>query len=475
MSTLQQAIQKTNGDIRKWILASGFDASRLIDGWLNLTITDFDELFNNSDPNLQNPIYVLSGSGHISYANRRVLELAEIPLSHPPLVQGGKLATFFSGRLQGLTSGVVVEFPAQQIVSEVIPEDSFPPVLIFENLKQLFSDALAKGNTFLNDAGLGMVLGVGPESDLVKAVLDHAPRLGSATYVDEWANKPPCDLITTDPDTSNPLYLKQAVKLFADGSNQGATGLQCCPYTPWAQQQTQQDYMGADVEGNEDCSVDTLAKLIAFADHKGWQVMIHANGDRAIKNALAAYQQARDLDSLTPSLRHRIEHCSILQDSELQQMVALQVSPSFLMEHATVWGNVLGQLLGSDRVQLLDRCNSVSKTNLPFSLHSDYTVTKMEPLARIQAAVTRVTHASDGTPYVLNPNECIPVDLALKAQTIYPAWQCHADQLVGSLEVGKLADLVVLGQDPHRVDPSQISSIPITQTWVNGKKRFPKQ
>ena len=116
-----------------------------------------------------------------------------------------------------------------------------------------------------------------------------------------------------------------------------------------------------------------------------------------------------------------------------------------------------------------DATASALKAGVRFSLHSDYDVTEIGPLRCIENAVTRVMR--DGGE-VLAPEECITVEQALRSMTIDAAWQAHMDHAVGSLEIGKYADLVILDEDPMMVDPTRISQIGVRETWVEGIKRF---
>jgi hypothetical protein len=90
----------------------------------------------------------------------------------------------------------------------------------------------------------------------------------------------------------------------------------------------------------------------------------------------------------------------------------------------------------------------------------------MGPLRCIENAVTRAMWRSDEK---LSPDECVSVEAALRAATLDAAWQCHSDHEIGSLEVGKLADFVVLDADPREVDPATIRQIDVLETWVNGE------
>ncbi|EGX99542.1 twin-arginine translocation signal domain protein [Nitrospirillum viridazoti Y2] len=469
---LRAAIQSVR-TLNDWIIATGFDSSRLPE-WENITVDVLDELFGTSDPNAQNPLFIASGSGHTTYANRRVLQLAGVPEQNPPKLQGGKIATFFENGVDtGRTSGIFIEYPAQKYVLTAFGQygQGFPdgPITLGHNLAQLFSTALANGNTMVNEAALGIALNsAAKEQAIIDAVSMFAarPRFASAQYVEQYAS----EVTFGKPDLSDPMFLKQAVKLFADGSNQGVTGLQRHPYTPWAIAQTQRDYLGFDANGNENLAVSGLSALVRAANEAGWQVMTHANGDAAIDNILAAYHDAKGSAPPGSDLRNRVEHCSILHDGQIAFMKDLDVVPSFLIQHVAEWGWALKKLLGN-RADLLDRCYSAEKAGLRYSLHSDYSVSPMEPLRRVQTAVTRIMD-QDPNHGVLNPGECVSVQSALKAQTIDAAWQCHAERYVGSLEAGKLADLVILDTDPCACPPTRIAEIKVLETWVNGAKVY---
>jgi predicted amidohydrolase YtcJ len=223
----------------------------------------------------------------------------------------------------------------------------------------------------------------------------------------------------------------------------------------------------------------------AFAPHllqaveHGWPAMVHANGDKAIDEVLQAYEHALNHPSAPPRpdcvgkrLRHRIEHASLLTDEHISQMAQLQLSPSFLIGHVGYWGHAFQQtILGDARAKLLDRCLSAKRAGLRVSLHSDHFVTPLGGLRMMEQAIFRAMEAAPeqaGAKPALNPAERLDRLSALRAVTLDAAWQCHMDHLVGSLEPGKLADLVVLEQDPLDPAVSNLRDIAVLQTWRSG-------
>lgn len=245
-------------------------------------------------------------------------------------------------------------------------------------------------------------------------------------------------------------------KLVADGSNQGFTGLQREPY------------LDSDDHGLAYMSPEELKQTAIERAKQGWHLAIHGNGDAAIDNILDTYEalQAEGID--LSKVRPRIEHCSILHDEQIARMKDLGVSASFLIGHVHYWGVAMrDEVFGPEKAQLLDRCRSVETAGVGFSLHSDFMVTDPVPLHMIEMAVTRKTWKEPD--YVLAPDETISVESAIRAVTSEAAWQLFSEHEIGSLEVDKLADLVILDKDPRKVPTDQIKSIKVLETWMDGK------
>ncbi|KPJ92785.1 MAG: amidohydrolase, partial [Gammaproteobacteria bacterium SG8_11] len=214
-----------------------------------------------------------------------------------------------------------------------------------------------------------------------------------------------------------------------------------------------------------------LKQMVEKRGKQGWQLAIHGNGDAAIDSILDAIEAASKAGIDMKSLRCRIEHSSILHDEHIARMKDLGVSPSFLINHVYFWGQTMrDNVFGPEKVQLLDRCASVEKAGLKWSMHSDAPVSRMGTLHKIRVAVARDLWKEPGN--VLAPQEKVSVEAAIRAVTINAAWQCHSEQEIGSLEKGKLADFVILESDPRKVKPTEISDIKVSETWMNGKQVF---
>jgi predicted amidohydrolase YtcJ len=204
---------------------------------------------------------------------------------------------------------------------------------------------------------------------------------------------------------------------------------------------------------------------------KGWHLAIHGNGDAAIDNILDACEAIHKAGVDMKNVRVRIEHCSILHDDQIARMKDLGISASFLIGHVHYWGVAMrDEVFGEEKAKLLDRCNSLEKAGVGYTLHSDFMVTDPDPLHMIEMAVTRKTWKEPN--YVLAPDETISVESAIRALTSEAAWQLYSEHEIGSLEAGKLADFVILEKDPRKVNPDTIKDIKVLETWMDGQQVY---
>ncbi len=202
---------------------------------------------------------------------------------------------------------------------------------------------------------------------------------------------------------------------------------------------------------------------VAEMHRAGFQVCIHSNGDRAIDMVLTAYEKAqRAYPRKDP--RHRIEHCSVVNPGLLKRIKALGcvVTPfcSYIRHHGEKM-----RFYGEERVKWMFAQRSFIDYGINSTGAADYPCSPLSPLMGIQSCVTR----EDGSRRPLGVNQRISVEEALRVYTINGAYASFEEGIKGSIEVGKLADLVVLGEDPTRVDPREIEDIPVELTIVGGE------
>ena len=143
--------------------------------------------------------------------------------------------------------------------------------------------------------------------------------------------------------------------------------------------------------------------------------------------------------------------------------------PSFTIDHVRFWGEAFhNHLIGAERSDRIDPAGDFKKAGGRFTLHSDTPVSPVGPLSYIAEAVTREWQLPPAK--VLGPDQRVTVDDAIRAVTIDAAYQVMSDDKVGSLEVGKQADFVVLAKNPRTTKPEEIRHIQVKETWIDGKK-----
>ena len=426
-----------------WVLGRQFDPS-LQDGPEALTRELLDEVSTD------HPVFVYNASLHLAYCNSLALEVAGITAQtpSPPASEIGRGA-------DGEPNGVLKAGPAMALVARHNP--GLREQNLAESCLEVFKRANRVGITMLCDQGTGLFQGP-KELELYQALRDSHRMTARFRYSLGHVMAAAWDQTDIEWGQGDEWVRVTGWKIVSDGSNQGRTGLQ------------RESFLGGDEKGMAYIEPAELDRAVEERLRQGWAVCIHANGDAAIDRALSAYERAQSLGLDPGGCRSRIEHCSILHDEHIERMSALGVSPSFLIGHVHYWGKAFVEdIFGLEKASKLDRTASCEAAGIRWTLHSDDPVTEMGPLRCIENAVTRSMWRSDET---LSPEECIPVEAALRASTLDAAWQCHSDHEVGSLEVGKFADFVVLDADPREVAPSSIHAIEVLETWVHGESVY---
>jgi predicted amidohydrolase YtcJ len=312
----------------------------------------------------------------------------------------------------------------------------------------------------------GMTDGLKSLLDAYLAVNTATVRIGAAQVCNEIKDAEQLPLFTPPTDYKD-IYISH-VKVITDGSNQGLTAYQSEPYLC----NPKDNYGIYNFGGKEDQKpqqppVDFEALMEVIIKKKGWPVMIHANGNLAVQFAIKAFQEF--IPKPVTGVRHRIEHCSLTTQDDLNTMKQLEVSPSFLIGHVGYWGYAFQEAIFGEKSSMLDLCSSTLKAGMQITMHSDNQVSPLGPLRMMEQSITRRMEA-DPQRGILNAPERITHEQALKAITYDAAWQCNAEQWTGSLKAGNFADFVVLQQDPlTMIDPyMKMRNIDVLETWVAG-------
>jgi predicted amidohydrolase YtcJ len=430
----------------EWLVFRNFDPA-VQEGADELTFRELDAI------STEHPIFVFNASGHLAYANSKAFREAGIPddVENPP---GAEYVRDATGKLNGVMKNNVAFLEVLKAYPEL--EKANPA----EALIGLLSKWSRVGLTTVSELSLGGLSQSPADAEVMMAAARSGllpARIRAYPFYTIGAEA--WDAAGVKQGDGDAMARVAGYKLVADGSNQGFTGLQREPY------------LNSDDRGLAYMSLQELTDTAVERASKGWQLAIHGNGDAAIDNILDACQAIRDAGVDMAKVRVRIEHCSILHDDQIARMKKLGVSASFLIGHVHYWGVAMrDEVFGEEKAQLLDRCKSCEEAGVGFTLHSDFMVTDPNPLQMIEMAVTRRTWKEPD--HVLAPDERISVESAIRALTSEAAWQLYSEHEVGSLEKGKLADMVILDQDPRRVEPDTIKDIKVLETWMDGKQVF---
>lgn len=210
--------------------------------------------------------------------------------------------------------------------------------------------------------------------------------------------------------------------------------------------------------------VERMHQLLLAFHRARVNVHVHCNGDLAAEAVLDAIDVAV---AAHPWLdhRHTITHAQTMTAAQVRRAARLGAGLNFFSNHLWYWGDQHAELtLGPDRAARLDPCGDAVEAGVPFALHSDAPVTPLGQLHTMWCAVNRLTPSGR----VLGPEQRIGVTRALRAVTLDAAWLMHLDHEIGSIEVGKRADLTVLDDDPLAVDPLRLRDLTVLGTVVDG-------
>jgi hypothetical protein len=257
---------------------------------------------------------------------------------------------------------------------------------------------------------------------------------------------------------ANELGVMNTVKIFADGVIEGGTAALLEPY------------LGTDDRGILNWHPDTLKKAVAEYDMAGFQVHIHAIGDRGIRSTLDAFEFARHHNGVEDK-RHMMSHIQLIHPKDVPRFKKLNIIASF----QALWAypdkyitDLTLPVLGPVRSRWNYPINSVVLSGTRIAGGSDWTVSSLNPLYAIEVAVTRREPGKkDGD--ALFPEEAVKLETMLRAYTLEGAFSLFKENEIGSLEAGKLADIIILDRNLFQIPTHEIHNVSVVQTIFNGK------
>jgi predicted amidohydrolase YtcJ len=432
-SALQERASTTPAG--QWIQAFKYDDTKLAEG-RPLNRFDIDEVVPN------NPVVVGHRGGHTGVYNSVALALAGITAETPD-PDGGRFYRDDDGVLTGLAAE-----EARYVFRDLIPSDSSREQRR-EGVK-LISQLMSKaGLTSVHQTG-------GGRNDMI--AYQDAREAGGMYFRMYLFPRGRLfeDLVNAGIRTGmgDDVFRIGAVKFMADGSASERTMRMSTPFE------------GTNDYGILTMSQEELHEAVENAHRNDFQIGIHANGDVTIEMVLNAYERAQTLWP-RPDTRHRIEHCSLVNPTLLQRIKDLGVIPAPFYTYVHYHGNKWVDY-GEEKMQWMFAHKSFLDYDIPVAPASDYTPGPYEPLMALQSMVTR----KDFDGRIWGPNQRITLDQALRICTMNGAYASFEENSKGSITAGKLADFVILADDPHEVDPDQIKNIEIVRTVVGGTTMY---
>lgn len=443
-----RAYKKTVPD-DAWIIGFGVDPSRTVPLMAELNADQLDKVSTT------NPIFIVNQSGHIAYVNHKALELAGIKEDTPNPGNGG----VYVRDAQGKHTGVLIEPPSYSAFAKKMTPPS--QKMVVDAYMKTVKNMSAAGITTSSEMGLGAVMPVEAEHAMVTA-LSSQPDFPIRVRAYYWGIALNDDVTMVKPNEGNDMFRMIGVKYIADGSTQGLTAALNKPYIyP----------KGTTNRGGLDWEDEKLYTTAKPYFDRGWQISIHANGDRAINQALGIYGRMLENEKDPAKRRLRIEHFTVNTERQIALAQKLGVAPSMTIGHVGFWGELFhDHVLGHDRADRIDASGSMAKRGLRFSFHSDSPVSPYYPLQYISTGASRLWQVPPRR--VLGQHQRIAIDRAIKAVTLDAAYAMFIDDKVGSLEAGKWADFIILDQNPRTTEPVNISNIKVQETWLNGKRVY---
>lgn len=293
------------------------------------------------------------------------------------------------------------------------------------------------------------------QADLVSAAERGLLDVDVLSYADYTAK----DVLPLTSRTYSGRYRVAGMKITLDGSPQGRTAWRTFPYLlpPDGQAKGYKGYPAIP-------DTKLVEGLLDQAYQKGWPVHVHANGDAAVDQMIAALRPVHEKYG-PGDRRTTLIHGQFLRQDQIPALVELQIVPSLFPMHTFYWGDWYDQIIGPELAQQISPMRSVLNAGLIATSHTDAPVALPNLMQVMWATVNRASRSGK----VMGPGERLTPIEALKAITLWGAYEHFEEKSKGSLEPGKLADMVILSDNPLTIDPAKINTIQVLETIKEGR------
>jgi len=396
------------------------------------------------------PAIMVAYDGHTTWANSKALQVAGITGATPDPVNG----IIMKDPKTGEPTGVLKE-AAQSLMTRVVPRPTD------EDRRSALRAAVAEANRL----GVTSIQNASGNADEFKLYADAQKagdlkvRTYSALSISPGFSEADADRFDAVRKLygDDPVFRTGIVKIVADGVIESRTAGMLAPYA------------GVATSGTPNYSAAELDRIIAMMDKRGWQIMVHAIGDRTVRMTLDAFQRAIAANPAPPrGRRHRIEHIETIDAADIPRFGSLGVIASQQPMHV-----VLGDMntlkpsgpwpdnLGTERASRAWNWKSIRDAGGRVTFGSDWAVAPLDPLQGIWVVTTRVTPTG-------MRDQKLPIALAIDGYTAWPAYASFDEQRKGTLAPGMLADVVVLSRDIIAQPPAKATDVVVDVTIFDG-------
>ena len=436
---LKKFIKDSNLQPGEWVMGLGYDDSLLAEQ-RHPTKDDLDAVSTD------HPIYLIHVSAHLGAANSMGLSLANInsESNDPP---GGKIRRYENSLEPNGVFEETAAYPLQQLAMSAYKD----PI---GSVKKAMDIYARNGITTAQD---------GASSQETIALMQAADAQGMINLdiisypIGQNGLDQNLDSISFGNYTGR---LKiGGIKLILDGSPQGKTAYLTEPYYKPPHSESD-SYKGYPLIPQSEVS-----KWVKRYADLNIPIMAHANGDAAADMLIEAVKNA----DITSDHRTIMIHAQTVREDQLDQMKELSIIPSYFSTHTFYWGDWhRDSVFGEDRAKRISPTKSTLNRKIPFTVHNDAPVVPPDMIRLLWSTTNRKTRSGK----VLGEEQKISTYSALEAMTINAAFQHFEDDIKGSIEVGKLADLVVLSEDPLSIPVNELLELKIMATYSHGKEIF---
>ena len=436
---LKNFIQDSDLQPGEWVMGLGYDDSLLAEQ-RHPTKDDLDEVTT------EHPIYLIHVSAHLGAANSLGLSLANInsKTEDPP---GGKIRRYENSLEPNGVFEETAAYPLQQLAMSAYKD----PIGSVRKAIEIYA---RNGITTAQDGASSLeTIGLMQAADAQSMIdIDVISYPIGQNGLDE-------NLDTVKFGSYEGRVKVGGIKLILDGSPQGKTAYLTEPYYKPPHNESK-SYKGYPLIPQTEVS-EWVKK---YAD-LNIPIMAHANGDAAADMLIKAVKNAE----IESDHRTIMIHAQTVREDQLDLMKELEIIPSYFSTHTFYWGDWhRDSVFGVDRAMRISPTKSTLDRDMPFTVHNDAPVVPPDMIRLLWSSTNRITRSGK----ILGDQQKISTYDALKAMTLNAAYQHFEDDIKGSIEVGKLADLVVLSEDPLAMPAASLLNLKVIATYSHGKEIF---